>query len=35
MKQRLESPWAALLAGIALTAVLYALALRLIPHGGL
>lgn len=33
MKQRLDSPWTALLLGIALTAALYALALRLVPHG--
>jgi len=34
MKQRLNSPWAALVLGIGLTAALYALALRLVPHGG-
>lgn len=33
MKKTLNSPWAALALGIALTIVLYALAVRLIPHG--
>lgn len=32
MKQALDSPWAALLLGIAITAALYMLAARLVPH---
>jgi hypothetical protein len=31
----LQSPWAALAAGIALTALLYALVWRLVPHMGM
>lgn len=34
MKQALDSPWIALAAGVGITAALYALALRLVPHGG-
>jgi hypothetical protein len=33
LKPLLRSPWMALLAGLLLTALLYALALRLVPHG--
>lgn len=33
MKQALDSPWAALVLGVGITAALYALALRLVPHG--
>ncbi len=33
MKQRLDSPWTALTLGVALTAALYLIALRLVPHG--
>jgi hypothetical protein len=32
MKQRFDSPWIVLPVGIVLTAVLYALAQRLVPH---
>ena len=34
MKQAFNSPWIALVAGVGLTVALYALALRLVPHGG-
>ena len=33
MKQALDSPWAALVLGAGITAALYMLALRLVPHG--
>jgi hypothetical protein len=34
MKQTESSPWVALTLGVAVTVALYALALRLVPHGG-
>lgn len=33
MKQALNSPWIALVLGVGITAALYVLALRLVPHG--
>jgi hypothetical protein len=33
MKYTLDSPWLALVVGVALTAALYVLAQHLVPHG--
>lgn len=33
MKQTLDSPWLALVLGVAITAALYMLAQHLVPHG--
>ena len=33
MKAAFDSPWTTFFAGIAITAMLYALAWRLVPHG--
>lgn len=33
MKEMLDSPWLALVLGVAITAALYLLAQHLIPHG--